>query len=154
MKKIAFVLFGLAAIGAAQAGTLLSAANKYSILSGDCSLMNEDVKLALSSNVQGAYACDAASSPTGISVATCHTGGRTANRSITCTATDVTNAVAGCDAAGTVVTKGGPVVAVASSLAPSVGSTYPGTGTCGTDGATAKTGADTKLSADQTAAKK
>lgn len=150
MKKIAFILFSLMAIGTAQATDLSTVS--YTITGGDsgaCTLLGENVKIGLSSNVRGAYECST-TAPAGVSIATCHSGGRTASRAYTCTAADVEAETAGCSEANVSINKTGPVFAVASSIAPSVSSYFPGAGSC--DGTAANSAASTKLTADKTAA--
>lgn len=96
MKKITLLLAALMASGAASAATQAILAPSTSVGNALCTLLNEDVKINLSSNVSGGISCDGL----GIALAACHVGGRTATRtqpvttctnpadSTTCTTTD------------------------------------------------------------------
>ena len=80
--KIAFVAFaGLFSV-AAHAVTIPSG---EAITTADCPLLGEQVILNLSSNVNGAYACDEANSL--ISVAACHRAGSRNPLTVTCAIT-------------------------------------------------------------------
>ena len=145
MKKYAFILLSLLASGVASAGTtvVLGSANQFSVKTTDCTLMNENAKIALSSNVSGVVSCN----DTVVAIAACHTGGRTASREVEeldCT-TDPNTSAQTCVSFNPkkYKTSSGAAVAAASTGAPSVISDYPGT-TCDAAGNTASTVA-TKL---------
>nr|WP_143023928.1 hypothetical protein [Pseudomonas benzenivorans] len=124
MKKITLLLVGLMASGVASAETVDLVAPSTSVDRVTCTLLNEDVSINLTTNVVGAVACDT----TGIAIATCHTAGRTTNRSqevTTCTdPTDPTT----CTTAVEVVT--GPAVPYATTAKGTVTNEYPSSAAC------------------------
>lgn len=126
MKKITLLLAGLMASGMASAVQLTASDDVTQV---DCPLLNEDVQVNLTTNVQAGVSCDTAT----IAMSACHLSGRQTQRSVQqdsagpacgpapatpCTGTMVTVSVTGAamptatTAAGTVITQ------------------YPGTGTC------------------------
>lgn len=99
------------AIAADDAGTAIPT---QKITMTDCSLLTEDVKVNLSSNVFGAYACNTTRNIIG--VATCHPGGRKGNVSVSCSMGDPNanpavpadpGCTAGADGKGTKTVQGG-----------------------------------------------
>lgn len=130
MKKITLLLAALMASGMASAATVVITAPSTSVGNATCTLLNEDVKVNLSSNVSGAVSCDGL----GIALAACHTGGRTTTRTqpvTTCTdAADPTT----CTTANASVS--GAAVAYATTAKGTVTADYPG-GACDAAGAKA-----------------
>lgn len=76
MKKIALLFVGLMASGAASA---LQFESTGPFRMTDCTLLNEDVTITLTTGVKAGVACDTTTNQIGI--ATCHIAGRTATRS-------------------------------------------------------------------------
>lgn len=132
MKKVlSLLLLSFLAAGSASAATTieLGTANSFSVKTTDCTLLNENAKIAISSNVKGVVACN----DTVIAIAACHTGGRTASREVEeldCV-TDQATGVKTCTSftPKKYKTSSGAAVAAASTGAPSVISEYPGS-TC------------------------
>lgn len=130
MKKIILLAAGLMVSGMASA-VQLSGTGLIPLTATDCSiLLNEDVRINLTTGVVAGATCTAAR----VAFATCHTAGRTASRSAnvtTCTTQDdpetPENEEAGCTTTSTPVT--GPAMAGASSARGTVSHTYPA-GTC------------------------
>lgn len=85
MKKIFALLAGIGLSMSAMAvddqGNAM-AAGTNSVAITDCSLLSEDVKINLSANVFGAYACNTLLNQIG--VATCHPNGRKGTVSVSC----------------------------------------------------------------------
>lgn len=135
MKKE--LIFGLAmlptvvmAAGTAITGSTIVTAN-------NCSLLQDDLTVQLSTNVVGAFSCDTTSTPTKFAVSACHTAGRTSSRTSTVFLPD------GCGGTSTVVCTGttastvtGAVVPNATTLGGSMKMSFPG-GTCDTGGSKA-----------------
>jgi len=124
MKKITLLLVGLMASGAASAASVAMTTASTSVGNATCTLLNENVAINLSSNVVGAVEC----LPTGISIAACHTAGRTASRTM-----DVTTCVPGATATDAEVCTtalaqavSGAAVAYATTAKGTVAPDYPG----------------------------
>lgn len=124
MKKITLLLVGLMASGAASAASVPMTSASTSVGNATCTLLNENVAINLSNNVVGAVEC----LPTGISIAACHTAGRTATRTqdvVTCVpATAPATGEVCTTAANQSVT--GATVAYATTAKGTVTSDYPG----------------------------
>ena len=135
MKKE--LIFGLALAPAiVMAGTAMTGST--TITANACSLLQDDLRVQLSTNVVGGYTCDTATN-NAIYLATCHTSGRTASR------TSTVSVPSGCGGTSTVLCTGtaastvtGAVVPSASTLGGSMAMNFPG-GTCDTGGAKAAT---------------
>lgn len=135
-KKIAFIISGLMLSGlASAAGTVLPENKKVTQL--DCELLNEDVQLALSTNVVAAYECRAANRT--IYFAGCSTAGRVSSRTAE---VDVPEGCGVADADGNIATPctgkepktvSGSVVSLANSMGGQLQQTFPG-GVCEDDG--------------------
>lgn len=136
MKKIALIVFGLVTAGnVLAADVVLNTENKFTVKTSDCELLNENVKINLTSNVVGAVSCN----DKAVAIAVCHTGGRTTSREVEqfdCTTTD---GVEECTSKTPKEYKNstGAAVAAANTIAGTVISKYPGT-TCDSEGTTAK----------------
>lgn len=139
MKKILFLALTVAMAGTALAeDVVLSTDNNFTVKTTDCELLNENVKINLTSNVVGAVSCN----ENAIAIATCHTGGRTASREVELLdcVTDAGTGVETCSSRTPkeYETQSGAAVAAANTVAGTVISKYPGT-SCDAAGATATT---------------
>ena len=78
MKKISTLLIGLALSGTvfAQALPPASGAGTIGLSTGDCPLLNENVRINLSGSVSGALHCN----PDRIAISACHINGRQVSR--------------------------------------------------------------------------
>jgi len=128
MKKISFLMAALAVSGAASAVQLEATGQ---LLMTDCELLNEDVKINLTSNVVAGLSCNSRA----IAISTCHTAGRLTSRSVpTCVDTDgdPDTGVGGAEDCTTAppTTTTGPALASATTLAGTVTSQYPGGAAC------------------------
>ncbi|MBS7690668.1 hypothetical protein I0E98_10150 [Pseudomonas lalucatii] len=125
MKKITLLLAGLMASGMASAVELTGTGGVVQRI-GDCeTLLNEDVRVNLTSGVEAGVNCSA----TRIAIATCHTAGRQVGRSAeVVTACDV-EADPECEDTVEVQTVTGPAMAYATTTRGTVISGYPG-GAC------------------------
>lgn len=128
-------------LGLALVPTLVTAATALTggttVTANNCTLLQDDLVIQLSTNVVGAYTCDTAGTPQAIYIATCHTSGRTASR------TSTVNVPDGCGGTSTVQCTGtaastvtGAVIPNASTLGGSMGMAFPGVN-CDTGGAAA-----------------
>lgn len=75
MKKITLLLAGLMASGMASAVQLEASGN---VTIADCGLLNEDVRINLSTGVNAGVDC----SPTIIAMSACHTAGKQTSRTV------------------------------------------------------------------------
>lgn len=134
-KKIAFIISGLMLSGlASAAGTVLPENKKVTQV--DCDLLNEDVQLALSTNVVAAYECRTANRT--IYFAGCSTAGRVSSR------TEMVDTPAGCGVGENPTpckgkepkTVEGSVVSLANSMGGQLQQTFPG-GVCKANGTVA-----------------
>ena len=127
MKKISTLLIGLALSGTvfAQALPPASGAGTIGLSTGDCPLLNENVRINLSGSVSGALHCNADR----IVISACHINGRQVSRQV-----DVL-VPAGCGTEGNPActteraTRTGAAIQTASTLRGTVSPEYPG-GTC------------------------
>jgi hypothetical protein len=78
MKKITLVIAGLMFSGAASAALTLPGSGE--VLMTDCALLNEDVSINLTAGVVAGVGCDVADNA--ITLTTCHTSGKTVNRTV------------------------------------------------------------------------
>lgn len=145
MKKISFLLAGLLVSGFASAVQLTASGT---IRIADCELLNEDVKINLTTDVVAGVSCNGRA----IALTTCHTAGRTTSRSVpVCIDADGDEDTGlegkeDCTTTPPAVTTG-PAMASATTLAGTVTSQYPN-GTC--DAAAAETRATANLPAETT----
>lgn len=145
MKKILFLVAGLVMAGGALAQSttvVLGSDNNYTVKTTDCALLNENVKINLTSNVGGAVACN----DKAIAIAACHSGGRTTSREVeklNCTTTDGVETCVSYTPKQ-YETSTGAAVATANTIAGTVISKYPGS-TCDADGNTASSVASASL---------
>ena len=140
MKKITLLLAGLMASGMASA-VQLTASGSVTVL--DCTLLNEDVSINLTTGVEAGVSCSTQT----IAMSACHSAGRVTSRSAmidesgadcgptttACTGTTVSTPVEGA-AMPTATTAAGTVI-----------SQYPGTGVC--DATKAETNATAAVTA-------
>lgn len=145
MKKITLLLAGLMASGMASAVTvdLTDAATNGSVTTVNCTLLNEDVAINLTTGVAAGVGCNT----TVIGIAACHTAGRTTSRS---TLQDAAGDACVAGTAGcTSVAVTGPAMPSATTAAGTVISQYPGGDCTGADAATfAESEADDAVPAD------
>lgn len=125
MKKITLLLAGLMASGMASAVQLTGAGGTVQRIPPCDTLLNEDVRINLTTGVEAGVHCNA----TRIAIATCHTGGRQVGRSAQVTTPCDQVANPGCTDTVTTSTVTGPAMAYATTNRGTVISGYPG-GAC------------------------
>ncbi|MDX5371429.1 MAG: hypothetical protein LPK18_03195 [Pseudomonadaceae bacterium] len=118
MKKITLLLAGLMASGMASAVQLASPSGDVTRV--DCTLLNEDVSINLTSNVVAGVQCN----DVAISLSACHTAGRVTSRSSE--VTTCTDPADNTTCTTTVQTVTGAAYPTASTLRGTVTSQYPG----------------------------
>ncbi|WP_139375073.1 hypothetical protein [Stutzerimonas stutzeri] len=140
MKKLTLLLATFAVSGMASAVQLPSSG---SVTTNDCALLNENVRINLTSGVQAGVSCN----DRAIAIAACHTAGRTSSREVekfNCTTDQSDPPVKSCVSFDPkqYETKSGPAMATASTISGTVVPDYPA-GSC--DAAAAETSATSKL---------
>jgi hypothetical protein len=134
-KKLSILSLSMVPALAFAAGTAMTGST--TVTANNCTLLQDDLKIGLSSGVVGGYSCDSVTTNT-ISISSCHTGGRVTSR------TSTVQLPSGCGGTNTAVpctgttasTVSGTVVPSATTAGGSMTNNFPG-GTCDTGGAKA-----------------
>lgn len=136
-KQLSVLSLAVAPAFAMAAGTAITSTTN--LTAAACALLQDDVRIQMSTNVVGAHSCDTVNSPQAIHLAMCHTAGRTSTRTANtvvdpaqCTLS--TTNTAAC--VPTTTSASGAVIPQASTLGGSMVMNFNGT-TCNTTGANA-----------------